>query len=65
MKKTIAKLTLLQHGLIREARALDEMYVDTKVQKKKEETLEDKMEEDAKEAANADRTIERIGKSSK
>ena len=61
MQKTIAKLTLLQHGLMREAQALDEMNLDSK-KSKKTDNLEDQMEEDGKESDKEDDTINRIGK---
>ena len=61
MQKTIAKLTLLQHGLMREAQALDEMNLDSK-KSKKSDNLEDQMEEDGKASDKEDDTINRIGK---
>ena len=61
MQKTIAKLTLLQHGLMREAQALDEMNLDSKKSKKKS-NLEDQMEEDGKAFDEEEETINRIGK---
>ncbi|CDH49468.1 dna-directed rna polymerase i complex largesubunit nuc1 [Lichtheimia corymbifera JMRC:FSU:9682] len=45
MKKMTAKLHLLQHGLIREAQALDDMNMDG-AKKGDEDNLEDKMETD-------------------
>ncbi|KAG2223195.1 hypothetical protein INT45_011541 [Circinella minor] len=59
MQKTIAKLTLLQHGLMREAQALDEMNLDSK-KLKKTDNLEDQMEEDGKASDKEDDTINRI-----
>ncbi|KAK4517294.1 uncharacterized protein ATC70_000628 [Mucor velutinosus] len=63
MKKYIGQLTLLQHGMIREAQALDEVYFSNKKaakSSKDEETLEDKMEEDSLLLANAEDYIDYI-----
>ncbi|OBZ87405.1 DNA-directed RNA polymerase I subunit rpa1 [Choanephora cucurbitarum] len=62
MKRFSGQLKLLQHGLIREAQALDEVYFDQKkVKKEKEdETLEDKMEEDSLLMSNAEEYIDYI-----
>ncbi|KAI8373798.1 hypothetical protein BD560DRAFT_488983 [Blakeslea trispora] len=62
MKRFSGQLKLLQHGLIREAQALDEIYFDQKkVKKEKEdETLEDKMEEDSLLLSNAEEYIDYI-----
>ncbi|KAI9488674.1 hypothetical protein BDB00DRAFT_877143 [Zychaea mexicana] len=66
MHKTVAKLTLLQHGLIREAQALDEMNVESKKTGKKskdgEHTLEDEVEVNGKEAEEADKALDRMDK---
>ncbi|OAD76996.1 hypothetical protein PHYBLDRAFT_123028 [Phycomyces blakesleeanus NRRL 1555(-)] len=53
MKKVVSKLTLLQHGLIREAQALEDLYFRSAPKGSKgeadgeDETMEDRMEEDA------------------
>ncbi|RCI04863.1 hypothetical protein CU098_005024 [Rhizopus stolonifer] len=62
MKRFSGQLKLLQHGLIREAQALEEVYFDQKkIKKEKEdETLEDKMEEDSLLIASADEYIDYI-----
>lgn len=61
MKKTIAKLHLLQHGLIREAQALDEMHMGG-AKKGDEDNLEDKMETDGLAKDKEEDYIARIGK---
>jgi DNA-directed RNA polymerase I subunit RPA1 len=64
MKRLTAQLKLLQHGLIREAQALDEVYFSNKKASKKdnkdEETLEDKMEEASLILASAEEYIDYI-----
>lgn len=61
MKKLTAQMKLLQHGLIRESQALDEVYFNGKKGgKKDEENLEDKMEETSLILASAEEYIEYI-----
>lgn len=61
MKKLTAQMKLLQHGLIREAQALDEIYFNGKKSNKKdEENLEDKMEESSLVLASAEDYIDHI-----
>ncbi|KAI9472443.1 MAG: hypothetical protein EXX96DRAFT_584119 [Benjaminiella poitrasii] len=58
MKKFIGQLKLLQHGMVQEAQALDEvLYNDKKSKAKDEDNLEDKMEEDSMLLANAEEYI--------
>lgn len=63
MKKYTGQLTLLQHGMVREAQALDEVYFNNKKaakSSKDDETLEDKMEESSLLLANAEDYIDYI-----
>ncbi|KAG0167267.1 hypothetical protein DFQ28_004559 [Apophysomyces sp. BC1034] len=63
MKRYTAKLKLLQRGLIRESQALDDMYIKATPKKSKtneEESLEDKMEEDADAASSVEDYLERM-----
>ncbi|KAI8067394.1 hypothetical protein BDF21DRAFT_496279 [Thamnidium elegans] len=61
MKRLTAQLTLLQHGLIREAQALDEIYFNSKkANKKDEENLEDRMEETSLVLSSAEDYIDYI-----
>jgi DNA-directed RNA polymerase I subunit RPA1 len=64
MKRLTAQLKLLQHGMIREAQSLDEVYFDNKKAKNSknddEETLEDKMEETSLLLSNAEEYIDYV-----
>ncbi|KAI8391772.1 uncharacterized protein BYT42DRAFT_642179 [Radiomyces spectabilis] len=62
MKKVVAKLMLLQNGLIREAQALEDLYIKTakKGKNNTEETLEDAMEEDADAMSSAEEYMDHI-----
>lgn len=61
MKKMTAKLHLLQHGLIREAQALDDMNMDG-AKKGDEDNLEDKMETDGLAKDHEEDYMARVGK---
>ena len=63
MKKMTAKLHLLQHGLIREAQALDEMHMgNAKKGDNNDDNLEDKMELDGLAKDHEEDYLDRIGK---
>ncbi|KAG0748140.1 hypothetical protein G6F57_006388 [Rhizopus arrhizus] len=62
MKKYTAQLTLLQHGLISQAQALDEIVLDFKKanEAKEDETLEDRMEESSLSLSTAEEYIDYV-----
>lgn len=60
MKKVTAKLHLLQHGLIREAQALEEMQMGGP-KKSDEDNLEDKMETEGLAKDHEEDYIARVG----
>ncbi|ORE11227.1 beta and beta-prime subunits of DNA dependent RNA-polymerase [Rhizopus microsporus var. microsporus] len=61
MKKYSAQLTLLQHGLVNEAQSLNELVLDfKKTEAKDDETLEDRMEEQALSLSTVEDYIEHI-----
>lgn len=63
VQKVVAKLKLLQHGLIREAQALDDELGTKKKEKKPDsDNLEDRMEEEGKALDIEDELIDGIGK---